>query len=181
MAVQERPGGLGRVCFDETPVAVGQIQDEVVGLLLHPADDHQGLAEVALGMAWRLGERHEHLPRPAAVLPHIVLDRGVSTAKPVLVPQPLEDALRGVALLLGDVVILLQDLADDSGIGLQLGTLGRALPPVARRHRIGQHLAHRVPVQPERPRRLPEANPLHHHCHADPQIYVHSVHPSHHP
>ena len=47
---------------------------------------------------------HEHLPGPPAVLPDVVLDDGVPAAKAVLVPQPLEDALRGVALLLGDPV-----------------------------------------------------------------------------
>ena len=126
--------GLRRVGLDKASVAVGQVHNEVVGLPLHPANDHQGLAEVALGMARRVGERHEHLLRPPPMLPHVVLDRGVSAAKPVLVPEPLEDAFGGVALLLGDAVILLQDLVDDAGIGLQLGPVGRSLPPVARRY-----------------------------------------------
>ena len=139
-----------------------------MGLMLHSAYDRHSLAEVALGMARRVGERHEHLPRLAAMLPHVVLDRGVSAAKPVLVPEPLEDALGGVPLLLGDAVILVQYLVDDAGIGLQLGPADRSLPPVARRHRIGQHLANRVPVQPELPRRLPDAHPLHHHRPANP-------------
>ena len=124
MAIQERLGGLGRICFDETPVAVGQVQDEVVSLPLDSGDDHQGLAEVALGMARRVRERHEHLPRKAAMLPHVVLDRGVSAAKPVLVSEPLEDALRGVSLLLGGAVILFQDLVDDAGVGSNLGRRG---------------------------------------------------------
>ena len=45
----------GRIGFDEAAVAVGQVDDETVGLLLHAADDHQGLAEVALGVARRMG------------------------------------------------------------------------------------------------------------------------------
>ena len=181
MAVQNSLGGLGRVCLDETAVAVGQVQYEIVGFLLTASDDHQGLAEVALAMARRVGERHEHLPRLAAMLPEVVLDRGVSAAEPVLVPQTLIDALRGVALLLRDAVILSQDLIDDASIGLQLGTLWGIPPPVIRRHRVGQHLAHRVPVQPELPRRLPDAHPLHHHRPAGTKIHFHSVHPSHHP
>ena len=52
------------------------------------------------------------------MLPHVVLDRGVSAAELVLVPQPLEDAFRGVSLLLGGAVILFQDLVDDAGVGL---------------------------------------------------------------
>ena len=48
VAVQEGLGGLGGIGLDEAAVAVGQIQDEAVGLSLHSADDYQGLAEVAL-------------------------------------------------------------------------------------------------------------------------------------
>ena len=47
---------------------MGQVQDEAVGLLLHAADDHQRLAEVALGVARRMGQRHENLPGLTAVL-----------------------------------------------------------------------------------------------------------------
>ena len=57
-----------------------------MGFLFHPADDHQGLAKVALGVARRMGQGHEHLLRPAAMLPHIVLDDGVLAAEPMLVP-----------------------------------------------------------------------------------------------
>ena len=94
-------GGLGRVGLDEASVAVGQVQDEVVGLPLHPADDHQGLAKVALGVARRMRQRDEHLLRPAAMLPYVVLDYGVLAAEPMLVPEPLEDPLGCVALLPG--------------------------------------------------------------------------------
>ena len=134
MAVQEGLGGLRGVGLDEAAVAVGQVQDEVVGLLLHPADDHSGLSEVALGMARGMGQRHEHLLGPAAALPDVVLDDGVLARKPVLVAQPLEDALGGVALLPGDLVVFFKDAVDDAGVGLQLGPSGRSLPPVARRH-----------------------------------------------
>ena len=76
--VQEGLGGLGRVGLDEAAVAVGQVDDEAVGLLLHAADDHQGLAEVALGVSRHMGQRHEHLPGLTAILSDVVLDRGVS-------------------------------------------------------------------------------------------------------
>ncbi len=95
-----------------------------MGLPLHSTYDHHSLAEVALGVARRVGERHEHLPHLAAMPPHVVLDRGVSAAEHVLVPEPLEDALRGVSLLLGGAVILFQDLVDDAGVGLNLGRRG---------------------------------------------------------
>ena len=82
---------------------------------------------------------------------------------------------------LGTPEIVLQDPVDDTSEGLQLGTPGRSLSPVPRRDRIGQHLAHRVPVQAKLSGDLPNTLTLHHHRPANPQIYVHSVHPSHHP
>ena len=72
-----------------------------MGLPLHPADDHQGFAEVALGVARRMGQRHEHLPGLAAVLADVVLDDGVPAIEAVLVPETLKDALGGMPLLLG--------------------------------------------------------------------------------
>ena len=163
MAVQEGLGGLRRVGLDVAAVAVGQVQDETVGLALHPADDHQGLAEVALGVARRVGQRHEHLPCPTAMLPDVVLDDGVSALEAVLVPEPLEDALGRVPLLPGNAMIIVQNLVYDAGVGLKLRAPRWALSPVARRHRVGQHLAHRVPVQAEHAGGFPNAHPLHHH------------------
>ena len=124
-AVQERLGGLRGVGLDEAAVAVGQVQDEVVGLLLHPADDHPGLSEVALGMARGMGQRHEHLPCLAPPLPDVVLDDGVLAPKPVLVAQPLVDPLGRVALLPGNAQVRLQYPVDDAGETLQLGAVGR--------------------------------------------------------
>ena len=65
-----------------------------------------------------------HLPRPAAILPGVVLDRGVSAIETVLVPEPLEDAVGRVALLPGTPEAVCQDLVDDAGEGLKLGTPG---------------------------------------------------------
>ena len=90
------------------------------GLLFHPADDHQCLAKVALGVARRMGQGHEHLLRPAAMLPHVVLDDGVLAAEPMLVPESLEDPLGGVALLPGTPEVVYQDLVDDASEGLIL-------------------------------------------------------------
>ena len=118
MAVQEGLGGLGGIGLDEAAVAVGQVEDEAVSLLLHARDDHHCLAEVALGVARRVGQRHEHLPCLAAVLPDVVLDDGVPAIEAVLVPETLVDALGGVALLLRNAVIIIQDPVDDAGEGL---------------------------------------------------------------
>ena len=137
MPVQECLGGLGRIGLHEAAVAVGQVQDKAVGFPLDTADDHQGLAEVALGVSRRMGQRHEHLLGLAAVLSYIVLDYGALTVEPVLIPQPLEDALYRVALLPGTPEVVLQDPVDDTGEGLQLRLPGRRLPAVARRHGVG--------------------------------------------
>ena len=58
--------GIG---LQEAVVAVGQVQDESVGLLLHSADDHQGLAEVALGVARGDGTTARTSPASAADVP----------------------------------------------------------------------------------------------------------------
>ena len=179
--VKEGLGGLRRVGLHEAAVAVGQVDDEAVGLLLHAADDHQGLAKVALGVSRRMGQRHEHLPCLTAIISDAVLDRGVSAVESVFVPEPLEDALGRVALLPGTPVIGIQDPVYDACEGLQLGLPGRGLSPVPWRHGVGQHLAHSVPVQTKLSGDLPNTLTLHHHRPANPQIYVHSVHPSHHP
>ncbi len=117
MAVQESLGGLGRVGFDEAAVAVGQVHDEIVGLLLHSADHCPGFPEVALGVARRMGQRDEQLPGPEAAFSYVVLDRGISAVEPVLVPEPLEDAPGRVTLLLRDPVVVFQDVVDDAGEG----------------------------------------------------------------
>ena len=78
---------LRRVGLDEAAVAVGQVQYEAVDLALHPADDHQGLAKVALGVARRMGQRHEHLLGLTAILSDVVLDRGISDVESVFVPE----------------------------------------------------------------------------------------------
>ncbi len=71
-----------------------------------------------------LAQRPEHLPRLTAVLPDIVLEYGVLTAEPVLVPQPPEDALDSVVLLPRNAKVAFQDRVDDVGERLQLGTPG---------------------------------------------------------
>ena len=103
-----------------------------MGLLLHSPNDHPGLPEVALGVARRMGQWDEHLPGLTAILSDVVLDRGVSAAVAVLVPEALEDALGSVALPPGGVMVLFQYPVNDAGEGLKLGTPGRSLPPVAR-------------------------------------------------
>ena len=132
VAVQECLGVLRRVGLDEAPIAVGQVDDEAVGFPLYSADDHQGLAKVALGVARGMGQWNEHLLRPPPMSPNVVLHDGVLAGEPVLVPQAFKDALGGVALLPGNPEVIIQYPVDHAGKGRKLGTAGRVLPPVAR-------------------------------------------------
>ena len=129
MPVQKRLGGLRRIGLDEAAVAVGQVDDEAVGLLLHAADDHQGLAEVALRVARRVGQRDEHLPGLAAILPDVVLDCGVSAVVAVLVPERVDSGreqnrtLRLLSALWPPVFAGEQDVGPPKGrdVGQELG------------------------------------------------------------
>ena len=119
-----------------------------MGLLFHAADDRQGFAEVALGVPRGMGQRHEHLPGLAAALPYVVLDDGVLAVKPVLIPQPIEDAFVRVALLPRHTLVIFQYSVDNAPKWLQLGAPGQSLSPVARRDGVGQHLPYSVAAQP---------------------------------
>ena len=54
------------------------------------------------------------------MLPHIALDDGVAAVETVLVPEPLEDALGGVTLLLENPLVIVQNLVDDASKGIIL-------------------------------------------------------------
>ena len=87
------------------------------------------LPEIALRMARSVGQRHEHLLSSPPTLPDVVLDYGVLTGEPVLVPQSLKDALGRVPLLFGNSAIALQYRVNHAGEGLELGSAWRARSP----------------------------------------------------
>ena len=120
-----------------------------------------------------------HLPCPQTPLSHVVLDYRVPAGEPVLVPEPLEDALYRVPLLLRKAAVILQDPVDHAPVRVQLGPARRRSSTIPGRNRVLQHLAHRVPVQSEHPRRLPSAHTIHHAGPAHPRVHLHLVHPSH--
>ena len=87
MAVQEGLRRLPRIGLDEPDVGMGQDQAEE-GNLLPPAPDlHHRLAEVDLGMARRVMQRHKSLARRLPPSPDIVLHDGIAAggtrARPV--------------------------------------------------------------------------------------------------
>ena len=148
-------------------------------LALHTGDHRHRLPEITLGVPRCMGQRHEHLLRPPPPLPDVVLDRGVSAGEPMLIPQPFKDPLRRVALLPGDLSVSFQYAVNHPGEGRKLGPSGWVLAPVSWRRRVGQHLAHRVPVQAEHPGGFPNAHPFHHAGPANSRVHFHVVHPSH--
>jgi hypothetical protein len=139
---------------------VRQVHDEEVRLLLDPADDHDGFAEVRLRMPGRMRQRHEHLPPAAFALPHIVLDDRVAASEAMLIAKPVENPLGRVPLIVAGPAILLQPAVDDLGEAVQLRPLHRSGAPVSGRHRERQHLADAVARDVEMPRRLSLAHAL---------------------
>jgi hypothetical protein len=112
VSVTEGLGGLSRIGLHIAPIAVRKVHGEVVRLALDSSDDHQRFAKVTLGMSRGMGQRHKHLSGPTTALPDVVFDYRVLARETVLVSQPFVDTLGGVALLLREALVDLQDLVD---------------------------------------------------------------------
>jgi hypothetical protein len=74
-------------------------------------------------------------------------------------PQPFEDPLRRVPLLLQLAFVVLQDLVDDRNERIELRSGRRLRPSIARWNRVLQDLRNRLPVDPEHPSRFALAHP----------------------
>src|ERR1700722_255806 len=123
-----------------------------------------------------MSHRHKHLALTQLPEPHIVLHDRVAARVAVLVAQPLEDPLGRVALLPAFRLVAFQDLVDGSGPGIQLGPTHRLLPPIARRHRVPQHLPHRLASQSELLGRLALAHLVDDDRSPHSRIQLHCVH-----
>jgi hypothetical protein len=53
--------------------------DEEMRPMLHPGDKRIRLAKVRLSMAWRMRQRHNHLPLATAPFANVILDDGLSS------------------------------------------------------------------------------------------------------
>jgi len=140
--------GLGALAWkgrDEEGVRVGQAHHRQGGLHPYAGDLDDRLAEVELGLARWLGERHEDLRVATSTLRDQSANLALGAAVAVLVTQPLEDPLGGVALLLGRGLVVLEDLIDypEEGSELGSGPFTRALL-IARRLDVLEHLFQRV-------------------------------------
>ena len=83
------------------------------------ADHYHRFAEVGLGIAGRMRERNEHLALTEFAQLNVILHDGVVAGVAVLAAEPFEDALGGVALLLGLSLVLFRDLIDGADPGVQ--------------------------------------------------------------
>ena len=141
MTVQEGLGALALIDAAEDRVGVHQRHDEQGHLGRDAFEDDLSRPEVDLGLARRVDQRYEHLAMTGSPVTDRLLDRRVPAEVPLLVPQPIEDPLGGVALLAVDLLVILHDLVDDPRKRADLG-LGPFLAlPVARWLAVGQHLA----------------------------------------
>ena len=153
-------GRLGRKGRDKKVIAVGQDQDEVMGLLGHATSDHTSLPEISLPIARRMIKRHKHFPGHPAPLSDVILDYRLAALIAVLIPQTVKYSLGRMPLLLRSLFIVGQDLVDDPKKWTQFGPPGRLASTVTRRNRMLQHLGNRPPVNTKSLRRLPTAQPL---------------------
>jgi len=70
------------------------------------------VAKIRLRVARAMAQWHEHLAGAQRGPCHILAHDRVSAGKSFFVPQPLENPLRRVTLLLVDAAIVFQDLVD---------------------------------------------------------------------
>ena len=149
VSLEERLGAFAREGADEGRIGVRQRHDEQGDLGCLPVERDLGLAEIDLGLAGAVGQRDEDLGTGAPPGGDGLLDDGRSAGIAVLVPESLEDAPGGMPLLLGDLLVVLEDLVDDGeeGIEFGLGPWGRAA--VAGRLGMIQDFLKCVPVDVE--------------------------------
>src|SRR3990172_1830019 len=176
VAVAEGLRGLGRIGLDERGVAMRQVHDEKMGLLLHAPYHGHSLPEIHLRLPRRMEKRHEHLPPRKPFPLHVVLDDGVAPQKTVFAPQALEDALGGVMLLLGPRLVFQKPGIDEPREPFQLGPANRLCAPVSRRESKPQNLLDGGAMKPESPGCLPDAHPLHMARPPNLGIHFHAVH-----
>ena len=82
--VTERLRRLGRKRLHKRVVAVWEIDDQVVRLPFDASDHDQRFAEVGLGVARRMCQRHEHLLPAQPLLAHVGFHDRVAAREAVL-------------------------------------------------------------------------------------------------
>src|SRR5690606_33269868 len=88
MPVHPRFRRRRRIGPHETGIAVRQVHDEEMRLLLNTGDADDGLAKTRLRISRRMGQWHEHLLAPPLSLAHVILDDRVAAGETMLGPKP---------------------------------------------------------------------------------------------
>ena len=178
MAFDEGFCGLGGKRHDKAIVRMRQVHRQVVRLLLNAGDHHHRFAEVRLRLARRMRQRHEHLLTAQRRRSHVVLHDGVAAGELMLFLQPVEDPPGRVPLLGWPLLVVVQNRVDHAQPRPQLGPLDRLLPLVAGRHRVLQHLPHRLSRKPELPGYRSLTPALNTNRTTYTPVYLHLEHPS---
>ena len=177
--VPERLGALPLIRPHEERVGIRQGHHEETDLPQHPAHLHQRVPEIHLRFPRRMRQGQEDFLTGPPNLPDRILDDRVAARESFLL-QTLPDPLGGVTLLLMDVFVLLQDLANPIHLGVDLGLL-RTLTPLIPGRRRGrrQNLLQRRPMPPRLSQNLTLADALAENSPANVQplfhIAVHSL------
>ena len=135
-----------------------------MGAQRHTGDDHIGLAEVRLGLTWRMDQRHEHLALTTTLFSHVIVDDGLSTGEAILIAETLEDPLRRMALLAVNRSVICQNTVNDIPERVQLRALRWLVTTVARGLRMSEHLLHRLSRNAKPTCRLALAQPINMAC-----------------
>ena len=124
MAVQKRFGVFCRVSFDEAGIRMWHVQTEVMEPDLLAADVPIGFAEINLGMAWPVRQRHEHFLLPGGHAIDVFAHDGVAAAVAILVTQSLAYAYRRVALFYMHVLVGFENRINDGNEWGEFGGRG---------------------------------------------------------
>ena len=113
VALLERLGAFAGKRLAEEGVAVRQRHHAEHHLDLAATIDGLRLAEVELGFARRMRQRHEDFGRLLLAAPDLVADDRDPAGVAVFVAEPLEDPLARMTLLRMDLLVGLQNLVND--------------------------------------------------------------------
>jgi hypothetical protein len=126
---------------------VRQRHDEQRDLDLLAGQPDRRLPEVDLGLAGGMRQRQKDFLTRLLPGPDHVLHDGLPALVTVFIPQPLEDPLRRVPLLLGRLPVLGEDLVNDRQKRFELALRSRLVLPIAGRLLVRQDLLESVPAQ----------------------------------
>jgi len=113
MAIAERLGHFRRIGLHEAGVRVWQVHAEIVDPLALACDDGVRLPKIDLGMTGLVAQGNEHLTRAQLLRADIIAQHRQAASVTVFIPQALEQALAGMALLARRSPVLGNDTVDD--------------------------------------------------------------------